>query len=282
VASGEIRNSLTSAMLLSHDIQQSFRLGFIRKLILAASCTFFLFSAAWLNFCSHNEISDHRLATARISGGENENNALRSSASRSEKEQPYEAIQETIETSISFSGWKGECAVLRKEAVLEDSQVRTLFVMVMPDSGEKLLDYSKWDNRKSGELPLDPPGLQMGRVVVSDFKAIEEFPKVLMEIEADEAEVRAIEDSLVHWKQGKDVISAKALLRIRCQLSKTDILRTVWVESIILSPYFGETGLEFTLPELMFASISPTEKMLIVFISDGEETDYLLIRTGTK
>ena len=248
-------------------------------------CSIFLLSGALFLSCTKNREVDlsQSFSAGSLVQSEEDTSSDVASTEEEEKEQLSPDLQNNIiETSISFLGWKGESAIIRQEVLLEDSQIRTLFFAMKSDGSGQQLYYSDWQNESEDELPIDPPDLERGKLLVSDYWAIEEFPKVVFEIDADRKEVYVLEEAIINWTPGQEIPKTKATLRIQFQPSSGSTMSTVWEESIELKPFFGEAGLEYDPPRLRVAVLSPRESFLFIEITYGGEIDYRVISIPQK
>jgi len=192
---------------------------------------------------------------------------------------PPQVAQDAIESSISFRGWLDGKAVLRQEQLLEDGDFITSFFLVRPNSILEQMDHEIWrdKDRDDDELPLDPPGLQDGNVLVLECQMQDEKPEIAFEIDVNTTKLTAFEEAVANWTSEKELPSIQAALRLQ-QIGLKERKRiTLWEDSVELSPYFGECGLEYKPPELVSAVLSPVEKTLLFELLIEGEHEFFMV-----
>jgi len=244
----------------------------------ALLCWVLLLSCAWLVGCEKTMITQQSSSVLLEGAGPGGKELSSISSPQRQSEQHNSVGEDAIETSISFSGWKGEAAVLRQEEIFEDGRMRTRFFAVTSDGRRQALDPEAWQDAETEDPPEDLTDLQEGKLLISDFSTKHPFPNIDLQIHANAKEVRALERAILDWSPEKKIPSAKAILDIQLQVSKQSHALSIWVEESALRPYMGEAGLEYRPPAIKLAVLSPSEETIFVLVDYGMELDALTLR----
>jgi len=178
---------------------------------------------------------------------------------------------DVVESTLSFRGWLGENAVLRREELLKDGGMRTSFFLLKPNKR-----WSRLRTNTGGEDQNDPPGLQEGRVLVSDYLRKSEDPRISFQLDADPKQVRALEESISDALQPKPVTAVPATLTISMESIKSGRV-TLWKQTRALTTTAGETGMVYRPPDLRSAILSPNESALLFELIANEKSEYFVV-----
>lgn len=186
---------------------------------------------------------------------------------------------EFIETTVSFRGWLGKEAILRQEQILDDGDIKTSFFSIRLDGTRRQLNHESWKdkNRNEDELPTDPPGLETGNILVSNFQSQTEETVIMLKVYVNADELTAMEEAIVNWTPDKELPSTNATLMLQRFYSNGEKETTLWDNTIKLGPYFGENGVEYNLPKLIFAALSPAKKVILFELLIEGESNFFMV-----
>lgn len=179
---------------------------------------------------------------------------------------------DVLEKTLSFRGWIGENAVVRREELLKDGGMRTSFFLVKPKkSWIRLRIKAKSENEHD-----DPPGLLEGRALISDYVKKSEDPAITFQFDADPKQIQALQESINDRGQAKPVSEVRGTLKLSMKSQKRDSV-ILWKQTRAITPTVGESGMVYKPPELRSAILSPKESTLLVELIVNEKSEYIVI-----
>jgi hypothetical protein len=210
-----------------------------------------------------------RSATARTAAGPQQKRPSRGTDLGPSKSVPLPT--DILETTLSFRGWLGETAVLRREELLTDGGMHTSFFLLRPNK-----PWSRLRTNPRSEAQNDPPGLQEGRVLIADYVRKSERPRISFQLDADPSQIRALQESISDSLEQKPVPAVPATLTISMESPKSGRV-TLWKQTRALTTTVGESGMVYRPPDLRSAILSPKGSALLFELIANDKSEYFVV-----
>ncbi len=196
-----------------------------------------------------------------------------------ESHENYPDFQEPDETqsAVSFFGWLGDSAVLTEEVYTDEDSSYAEYYIFRPGTDDM-------EPLEMDDSLIQNPGVIVGGVEVAPLHGMNpKEPFIELYLAYDSAALAAVQAQLDEAEDAEELPEPIGGL-VGVIWHRPNIgIDTLWIDSVYVGPYYGDTEVEYHMPEVTYAEMSPSRRSLMVALWLNDYIEYFVFDlTGIK